>query len=637
MASPPTMQARRILLVDGDKAARAQLAAHLRGQGGREVLEAEGADEAFDLYQEHRPDVIVSDVFLSQGSGLDLCARVAATGPTPVVLMSDVLRTREQQRQARERYGARAYFIKPADFQALTREVDRLVSGRAPRPRFDLRPQVLTLPQEAVMEGEFGPFVYPLLLMALFRAKETGVLSMERQYMTRTIYFVQGVPVFIASASRQENLGRLLVEKGRITEEDYVNATRLMQEKKIRQGEALVELGILDNQELYAALQEQAREKLVQGFGWEEGHYSFSRTQTFLSNITLLELDPHAAVAEGVRRFYPLDKLGDAFEAVQTAYPQSNENFVRYFDRLRLTEEEARIASFSGMDAIRDLAALPNVDIKTLLRTVTILLLCDMVTLRSDPWQGESAVPSIKGGVEEAQPPTPEDEAIREVILENYLRVSSFNYFQVLGVKSDASEDLIRKQYEKLSRKYHPDNYKQVNLGPLASKLEEIYLKIELAYRTLTSSQGRAEYEAFLKKSEQLVLGNLSASLGAEMEFCRGRDLLEAGDYEAAADALRMAVEQNPLEAEYRTLFGVSLFRLDPRRAMEARSHINRALSIDPNNALALAEIGRIYAYEGKYPLARKHLEAALRVRPSDESIQQDLARVEELEKGAAP
>lgn len=633
MAEPEKTPVESILLVDGDSGARNRLAEYLKSRGLR-VLQASGAAEGFEIFRDTRPNVVLSDVILPEGSGLDLCARVNDASGTPVILVSDVVRTRDQQRNIREEFGARSYFVKPLEPEKVFDEVIRLGSGAAPRVKLDLRPDALDFTPDQIEAGELGDFTYPLLLMGIFRGRETGVLSMERELSTRTLYFLRGVPVYVASRNRQENLGRLLVEKGRITEEQYQQATQLMQVKAIRQGEALIELGLLTFQELYSVLQDQAREKLVQGFSWDSGSYSFSRTEAFLDKLTLLELDSHTAVAEGVGRFYGVPKLGPLFESAQASYPQFNENFVRYSDRLGLSEEDRHLAgSLRGVEPLHDFVAQPGVEIKKFLRILTTLLICDMVVLRTDPRPTDDLMVKRAGRVsDEIIPVTDEDEKMREVIMENYLRVNSYNYFQVLGVSTEsATDERIRGQYEKLSKKYHPDNYAKFNLGPVASKLEEIFLKVELAYRTLSSAASRAEYEAFLERSKEIVLSDLSATLGAEMEFCKGQERLENGDYNGAIDALRVAVEQNPLEPEYHVYYGVALFRSDTTRSMEARSHMNRALAIDPNNAMALLELGRVYAYEGKHEMARRHFEAALHVRPDDESIQRDLKQINTL------
>ena len=638
MTDAAAQPARRLLLVDGDTAARGALAQSLRGQGW-EIDESDSAESALDLFELNRPNVVICDVILPQGSGLDLCAQVVAAGGGPVILTSAVIDTRQQQRHLLEQYGAVRYLAKPLDPQTLVLELDAVLKGeKSPGAGLEaVRPEALVFAPEAVAGGELGPFRYPLLLMAIFRARETGVLSLEREMGTRTIYFLSGVPVFIASANRQENLGRLLVDRGKITEEQYQKSIQFMQTHQVRQGEALVHLGFLTSQGLYQALQDQAHEKLVQGFGWDDGVYAFARNQNFLDKITLLELDVHAAVAGGIRRYYGLEQLGPLFEMFQKTYPRTNDTFIRYGDRLKLSVSERRVASmFRGEEAVRELAASPSVEIRDLLKCLALLLVCDMATLLPEAWEGDDSGRWAQGRLEEIRPPTKEDEQMRDIILENYLRISSFNYFQILGVKPESSQEIAQKQYEKLSAKYHPDNYKKFNLGGVAAKLEEIFLRIELAYRTLSSSRGRADYESFLKKSVEMVRSDLTATLGAEMEYFKAQELLDQGNYDAAVDSLRTAVKQNPLEAEYHTLLGVALFHSDPANSLEARSHMSRALAIDPNNGSALAELGRIYAFESKHQMARKHFEAALRVRPNDEAIKRDLAQIVDLEKAAA-
>jgi molecular chaperone DnaJ len=65
-------------------------------------------------------------------------------------------------------------------------------------------------------------------------------------------------------------------------------------------------------------------------------------------------------------------------------------------------------------------------------------------------------------------------------------------YYDILGVNRDASEDEIKKAYRKLSKKYHPD----LNKDPGA---EEQYKKVQEAYETLGDSKKRQNYDQFGK------------------------------------------------------------------------------------------------------------------------------------------
>src|SRR5690606_13579885 len=65
------------------------------------------------------------------------------------------------------------------------------------------------------------------------------------------------------------------------------------------------------------------------------------------------------------------------------------------------------------------------------------------------------------------------------------------NYYDILGVKKDASDAEIKKKYRKLVRQYHPD----VSDDPDAdNKIAEI----NNAYETLRDKDKRAEYDAML-------------------------------------------------------------------------------------------------------------------------------------------
>jgi len=67
------------------------------------------------------------------------------------------------------------------------------------------------------------------------------------------------------------------------------------------------------------------------------------------------------------------------------------------------------------------------------------------------------------------------------------------DYYEVLGVPKNASEDEIKKAYRKRAMKYHPDR----NQGDAAKAAEEKFKEAKEAYEMLSDAQKRAAYDQY--------------------------------------------------------------------------------------------------------------------------------------------
>src|SRR3990167_2916579 len=69
--------------------------------------------------------------------------------------------------------------------------------------------------------------------------------------------------------------------------------------------------------------------------------------------------------------------------------------------------------------------------------------------------------------------------------------MSKKDYYEVLGVNRDASDEEIKKAYRKLAMKHHPDR------NPDNPKAEEHFKEAKQAYEILSDAQKRAAYDQY--------------------------------------------------------------------------------------------------------------------------------------------
>ena len=81
------MSARRILLIDDDEGTLTFLRGLLEAEGLPVVAVGHNAKEAYRLYLEHRPQVLVMDLMLPGEGGLDIAAQVLEVDPDVAVVL----------------------------------------------------------------------------------------------------------------------------------------------------------------------------------------------------------------------------------------------------------------------------------------------------------------------------------------------------------------------------------------------------------------------------------------------------------------------------------------------------------------------------------------------------------------------
>lgn len=121
------MMRRRVLLVDDDQALR-RLVRTTLPEEWFEIAEAESGREALAKAEERRPDLVVLDWRMPDGSGEEVLARLKVDDPTirVVVLTAE---TQPRERETARRLGADEFLTKPFSPLRLLGVLERLGDG----------------------------------------------------------------------------------------------------------------------------------------------------------------------------------------------------------------------------------------------------------------------------------------------------------------------------------------------------------------------------------------------------------------------------------------------------------------------------------------------------------------------------
>lgn len=165
-------------------------------------------------------------------------------------------------------------------------------------------------------KGSLRSTFYPCLLIDIYSKKRTGILSITSSANLH-IYFVNGSPIFAEGGDIETAIGRILLDREKITRENYEKALDLAGEKKQRFGETLFEMGLISPHELNSYLELQMEEKIIRGFYYLSGEYVFNSRDNFTDRVVSYKVNLHKVVHEGVLRFIdaePIEKENPTIE-----------------------------------------------------------------------------------------------------------------------------------------------------------------------------------------------------------------------------------------------------------------------------------------------------------------------------------
>ena len=108
------------------------------------------------------------------------------------------------------------------------------------------------------------------------------------------------------------------------------------------------------------------------------------------------------------------------------------------------------------------------------------------------------------------------------------------DYYEILGVSRNASEDEIKKAYRKLAMQYHPDR------NPGSKEAEEKFKEAAEAYSVLNDQDKRQRYDQF---GHAGLKGGAGGFSGFEFDLADALRTFMSGGFGGFADIFGMTIK----------------------------------------------------------------------------------------------
>merc|ERR1711976_192110 len=144
---------------------------------------------------------------------------------------------------------------------------------------------------------------------------------------------------------------------------------------------------------------------------------------------------------------------------------------------------------------------------------------------------------------------------------------SASNYYQVLGIKSSASETDAKKAFHKLARELHPDKQDSEQPDHVKTHTQELFKQVQKAYETLKDPKLRCQYDRDQKlqdiKLKEEATQNLEKKMREQQKYQENLQKSKVREDKLKQDRLKQQAKE---QEKY-------LKKLEQRRA-KARAHI---------------------------------------------------------------
>lgn len=449
-----------------------------------------------------------------------------------------------------------------------------------------------------------------LVLRKIYFNKLSGQLTFKRGSVQKQLHFREGELVHAKTNVPEERLGELMFKLGKISPEAHSQLERYITPDQAL-GEALTQKGITSPRNVNDGLAYQIREIAMSLFPHFDAEIAFQERAATEGQGLTARINVPYLIEDGIRRmgFHPaLEKHLEK----KVPYPKS-----KVFFQALTEEEKQMLDKIKGGKASDLLLRSLNYNTEFFWKSLYLFYCLNLVDFRDqDQIRAEET-----GAKDDEKVQGPSEEQLEEVLAFKE-KLQTSNYYQILGLAKDASEEDIKKAYFLLARKFHPDRFGR-DLSPQHRVLvDEVFDNITKAYRTLTSQESRKNYDG--KAPAPAVDSGRDVLKKADHKFRQAKTLFSQGRYEDSIILLEEVIRLNRTKGAYFLLLALTEVRI-PSMRKKAETDFQRAIELEPWNPECYVGLGMLYRQEGMTLKATKLFQKALEYDPDHEIALKEL------------
>jgi tetratricopeptide (TPR) repeat protein len=207
------------------------------------------------------------------------------------------------------------------------------------------------------LKGTLRRSPFSKIVRQLARIKSTGSLYLLNGKTKKVVFFDRGEPISVRSNVTAECLGQVLAREGLITQAQCDQTLESIRRTGKKQGELLVEMGILSEGNLRYGLEAQLRNKLYDVFSWDDGRYQYKPDVQGDDYGLRLSSQAQGLIVSALLETADEAYAKQSLEPFKDRFPLVDNNTVK----LEVTpEEEYFLSCLDGSQSIGELLSTPS-------------------------------------------------------------------------------------------------------------------------------------------------------------------------------------------------------------------------------------------------------------------------------------